>query len=112
MSRANAQVRFPNGTIKHGIYNGTVDVYWPYLFDTSEEAWSAWREYDTDKLDELTRYEAVDGPFHNVEIADDYGSGETYIGRATPRLIVSATNVDYMNSIKKSLPDWWAGLED
>lgn len=126
MSRANAQVKFPDGTIKYGIYNGTVDVYWDYLFDTSEEAWASWEKYYypngrgilsgekplNDKwLDDKTKDSAWQKQMFDVEIADDYGGGDCYIGRATHDRIWSVTNVDYMNRIGDGgLPDWWKEL--
>jgi len=42
VSRATAKVKISHGTIKYGIYNGTVDFYWSPLFDMSDEAWQAW----------------------------------------------------------------------
>lgn len=118
MSRASAQVKFPDGTIRYGIYNGTVDVYWPYLFDSSEKAWAAWDEYYNSspmsdrKWDAATMIERVEGPFYDVEIADDYGGGDSYYGRATKNLIVSATMADHMTRIKRGdtvggLSEWW-----
>ena len=123
MSRANAQVRFPDGTIKYGIYNGTVDVYWEYLFDTSEEAWAAWEKYyypsgrgiltdnkplDDAWLEEKTKDSFWQKPIFDVEIADDYGGGDCYVGRATYDRIWSATDVDRMNRKGDGgLPDWW-----
>jgi hypothetical protein len=110
MSRANAQVKFPDGTIRYGIYNGTVDVFWPYLFESSEETWSEWDKYYSDMNDYKPPfhegYESAEGPFLNVEIADDYGGGTTYLGKATKRMIVGATNVDHMIR-KGGKPDWW-----
>lgn len=122
MSRASAQVKFPDGTIRHGIYNGTVDVYWPYLFATSEDAWAAWDEYynskpmSDKKWADAVRYEQVGGPFYDVEIADSYGGGDGYYGKATKNVIVSQTRVDYMTQIRRGgkvggLPDWWVKSE-
>ena len=109
MSRANAQVRFPDGTIKYGIYNGTVDVYWEPLFDSAEEAWEAWREYyNSEPLNVNKWLNIYDDGYYDVEIADDYGRGDCYIGRASKSQIVSAVNVEYMNRKGKGgLPDWW-----
>lgn len=38
-------VRFPDGTIRYGIINGTVECAFPLLFGDREEAWAAWEEY-------------------------------------------------------------------
>lgn len=113
MSRANAQVKFPDGTIKHGIYNGTADVYMAYLFDTPEEAWECWQKYREPHFDSKLFDKPYDDTFYKVEIADDYGGGDCYIGRASKSQIVGALNVDHM--IRKNdegRPDWWVNLND
>ena len=117
MSRADAQIRFPDGTIKYGIYNGTIDHYWFPLFDSPEKAWEAWQEYyKSESMDDSKWGNSYDDSFYDVVIADDYGGGGSYIGRASKSQIVSATNVDFMNSIKRrgigGLPDWWANAKD
>ena len=43
MSRSGAEVRFADGTIRYGIYDGTSDVLNPALFDSQAEAWDAAR---------------------------------------------------------------------
>lgn len=45
MSRGSAAVLFPDGEVRYGIYNGTVDLMWRHLFDTTTEAWDAWDVY-------------------------------------------------------------------
>lgn len=109
MSRANAKIKFPDGTIKYGIYNGTVDVYWEPLFNSSSEAWKAWKEYyNNEPLDDKKWLNGFNDGYYDVEIADDYGGGDCYTGRATKSQIVSATNVDFMNRKGKGgLPNWW-----
>ena len=110
MSRANAWVKFPDGTIKHGIYNGTVDVYWEPLFNSSEKAWEAWHEYyGSDKLDDTKWMNPYDDTIYDVEITDDYGGGDTYVGRASKSQITSAINTDNMNRIKSGTADWIPG---
>lgn len=112
MSRANAQVKFPDGTIKYGIYNGTVDVYWAPLFNSSEEAWDAWTEYyKKETLDERRWLDPHDDSYYDVEIADSYGNGSTYNGRASKSQIVGATNIDFMNQKLSGLPEWWSSGE-
>lgn len=108
MSRASVQVKFPDGTIKYGIYNGTADVFWKPLFDNSEEAWKAWEEYYNSKpMNDSKWINVYDDSYYDVEIANDYGSGTCYIGRASKSRIVSATDTDYMNRIDDKLPGWW-----
>lgn len=113
MSRANAQVRFPDGTIKYGIYNGTVDYYWHPLFDTPEEAWQAWNSYYKSTPMDDSSYPHYDGMDYveQVEIADDYGSGDTYRGTATKRYIASNLEADLMVKKSDGLPEWWVSDE-
>ncbi|MFB6518597.1 hypothetical protein [Streptomyces sp. NPDC056401] len=112
MSRVDAQVKFPDGTIKHGIYNGTVDVYMPWLFDTEQEAWNCWQKYRESGFDSKQFDKPFDDTFYDVEIADDYGGGDCYIGRASKSQIVSSVNTDYMNRKGKGgKPDWWLSYD-
>lgn len=103
MSRASAQVKFPDGTIRFGVYHGTSDVYYDQLYDTPEAAWTAYRDGSINEWLE----ESLGGEEYDVEIADDYGGGETYRGRATKYRITSTPVADEMESIKQGLPDWW-----
>jgi hypothetical protein len=41
MTRAAGTVRFKDGEIKHFIVNRSIDLIWPRLFNTQEEAWAA-----------------------------------------------------------------------
>jgi hypothetical protein len=107
MSRANAQVKFPDGTIKHGIYNGTIDVYMAYLTNSNEEAWNLWDAYKKSGYDDSLFEKRGDTEFFEVEIADDYGGGDTYRGQATKSQIVSELDTDDMEKIKDGLPEWW-----
>jgi hypothetical protein len=108
MSRANAQVKFPDGTIRYGIYNGTADIYMAWLFDTPDKAWDAWRKYKDSGFDDEGFDNPYDDAIYDVEIADDYGGGDCYIGRATKSQICSALLADHMNRKDKGgMPDWW-----
>ncbi len=108
MSRANAQVKFPDGTIKHGIYNGTVDVYMPFLKDSSEEAWNTWQVYREGGFNDDLFENPADTQVFDVEIADAYGGGDCYIGKATKSQIVSTTLADDMERKGNGgKPDWW-----
>lgn len=45
MSRSTMTVKFADGAVRYGIFNGTVGVPQPPLFDTAEEAWDWWEKY-------------------------------------------------------------------
>lgn len=108
MSRANAQVRFPDGTIKFGIYNGTIDHYWEPLFDSPEKAWDAWQEYYNSKPMDYSKWlNAFDDSYYDVDLADDYGGGDAYFGKASKSQIVGAVDTDKLRHNKDGLPDWW-----
>jgi len=110
VSRATAKVKFPDGTIKYGIYNGTVDFYWSPLFDMSDEAWQAWHEYCTIANFDTAKWDArepLDAEEYDVEIADDYGYGHTYSGRATKWGIKSSLDIGIMDHVQRGLPEWW-----
>ena len=108
MSRANAQVKFPDGTIKFGIYNGTVDYYWEPLFDSPDKAWAAWEEYyATSPLDDSKWINPYDDTYYDVDLADDYGGGSTYFGKASKSQIVGATDTDKLRHNTDGLPEWW-----
>ena len=64
------RVEFADGTVRYGLYNGTIDVPCARLFDTQEEAWAA---YDLD-----SDYGPEGEP---VWITADYGSGISWQGR-------------------------------
>jgi hypothetical protein len=39
VSSASALIRFPDGTIRHGIYHGTVDLMYEAIYPTLDDAW-------------------------------------------------------------------------
>lgn len=98
MSRASASVHFPDGTIRHCLYHGTVDCLWPRLFDTSREAWDA---YGTDGGE---RPRAAAG--EPVEIYSDYGDGFWWRGTATRDYVTSELDVTEIEELFDGTPDW------
>lgn len=102
MSRAGATATFPDGTIKYGIYNGTVDVFKRHLFDTSEEAWNYWDElkkagYDDSKW---IAKEPEQAQIFDIKLHTSYGSGRTYKAKATKYAITSSCDIDDLEEIK------------
>ena len=103
MSNASAAVRFPDGTIRYGIYHGTSDTMFGALFVSIDEAWEnsrTARMWDNgDKSLEV----------FPVVIYSDYGSGCYWEGTATKDSIVSGFAYwgDYDDiPITNGRPDW------
>lgn len=97
-------VRFPNGDIRYGTYNGTSDIARPALYDTIEEAW----EHRHDPWPQLAIDEAGEG--EPVEICTNYGDGYWWTGsRATREVIVSGYSpFDDADEEHDGIPDWIA----
>lgn len=95
MSRAQAAVRFPDGTVKFAIYDGTSDVLYPGLFNTHEDAWDAYsasrarkERADADPLwpkrpDFISADEIED-----VVVYQDYGGGGWWEAKATREFVI------------------------
>lgn len=109
MSRACGYVRFPDGAVKAFIYNGTTDTVWPALFDTSDEAWEAYRQT---KLPGEVDWEWVFFPEpvgveEPVEIYSDYGHGFWWHAAATRNRIMTCLDWDeFIGDRHKGAPDW------
>lgn len=101
MSRANLYVRYPDGTVRYGIYNGTSDVCLPFIVGDPDEAW---RKYEEDEYDWEAREDTE--VIEPVTIATDYGAGWAWIGRATlNRLVEGFDPFDGQTAIMP-LPEW------
>jgi hypothetical protein len=107
MSRATALVRFPDGTVRCTLYNGTVDMLFPALRDTIADAWDRnhpdrGNGFDPDPADGFEEEFAV-------VIATDYGSGFYWPGRATRSLVIGPLEPwDHYDTMIRGKPDWWA----
>ena len=95
MSRAGGVVRFPDGTLKYWMYDGTCDVIWPRLFPTNREAWDAYKNTRHNDFDwEETFYppEGYEpGEVFTVDIYEDYGGGASWVGTASHDYILAPT---------------------
>ena len=113
MSRATALIRFKDGTIMHGCYQGTSDVLYPYLI--TEEKLQ--QEYEgsvfrwNDKCQEFgfegsTQLEIKDE--EEVEIYEDYGSGASWKGKASrSKMIVTEGCIrDDADWYPPVVPEW------
>jgi hypothetical protein len=110
VSRASLWVRFPDGTVKCGIYNGTVDQVWPPLFDTSDEAWDAWHTYyDVRSAAAEHWFDYEDNAGEVVEVAVDYGRGSCWRATATRTHVTSMLSWDERIDAEvehDGLPEW------
>ena len=113
VSRAIALVRFNDGTILRGCYNGTSDFLSQWLitdeeleekYDGSCFNWDSekWDNYDNEYIDTDTIDDAED-----VEIFSDYGGGFSWKGQASrSKLVVtSSTNLDCVDW-ENHIPKW------
>lgn len=109
MSRASAAVRFPDGTVKFGIYNGTCDVMQPGLFDNPKDPWDAF--YAKGKFEgqpgACWPAEVVGEP-EDVVIYSDYGGGFYWPGRATRNRIIGPLDWDGWDGTDREGEPKWA----
>lgn len=96
MSRATLYVRFPDGSLRYGLYDGTGGIVWPRLYDTPDEAWEA--------DDYSSQYKAGAGCF--VDVATDYGGGKHWTATATRECVTSMRFDEDRADESEGLPDW------
>ena len=113
MSHSSAAVRFSDGTILHGEFNGTVDVLFPFLYKTEEERNNNWRP---------KKWKYCNNKKHKreeVEIAVTYGGGWYWKGIACKKcmIVISPLSLECMGEEKdfpfpeNGLPDWYPDRE-
>ena len=108
MSRASMVVKLADGTVRYGIYNGTVDVCWEPLFDTLNEAWDAWQRY-YGRDGDWVMPDMPDAPEQDALIYSDYGGGWWWEGRATYNRVVGPRDWDeFYDLMHDEVPDWAA----
>ena len=102
MSRALGQVRFADGAVFHYIYEGTGDTVVPKLYSSSKEAWAAW----AGDIDEM--YIRCECAGESVVIANDYGDGSFWAGRAC-REHLNISDGPWISPYDETdgHPDWW-----
>jgi len=102
MSHAEGKVRFGDGDIMYFEYDGTSDVAQPTLYKTHDELWEKWRNEDWN--------ECKCGKDEPVEIAETYGGGTHWNGRACRKCmaITSPLSWDaFWDDSEDDLPDWY-----
>jgi hypothetical protein len=98
MSRATLYVRFPDGEVRFGLYNGTSDIAWSPLYATQGEAW-----------DVYTAEPWPDGTTEGtaVDVATNYGNGFWWRGVATRDALLSPLDPwQDAEIVVDELPDW------
>jgi hypothetical protein len=79
MSRAAATLTFDDGTVLHGIYNGTVDYMQGFMALTSDAAWDVWSNYNGRDEDLFPKCPHAGD---HVIVSSEYGGGDSWEGRA------------------------------
>ena len=103
MSRAEAEVRFEDGLVLYGLYNGTVDNMIHDLFDTKEERNEFWGRYGRKQPDGhyyLGTYELCGCEGEACVVRHWYAAGRSWVGKACRehKLFLSPTDPDaWMN---------------
>jgi hypothetical protein len=112
-----AAVRFPDGSVRYGVYDPTEEGMWPPLFPTVEEARAAWERRGADSggpgvgSDQPSSVE--------VRIFVDFDGGFWWVGEATTSavtlgvtwagLIGSVEDVEWDDEPRtrhREVPDW------
>jgi hypothetical protein len=76
--------------VRCGIYQGTVDVCDPWLYDTDKEAW------DNNRTGNRSWNEPVEGEVFDVILYADYGGGFWWEGKAAKNVITQGK--DWFNT--------------
>lgn len=97
MSRASMAVRFPDGEVRWGVYEGTSDVYAPWLYPSLDAAWADSRS------GERSWDEPTDGDVVDVEVWSGYGYGWVVRGTAAKNRLVTPMDWDDAG------PEIWTG---
>lgn len=86
MSRASATITFLDGHQLFTLYDGTSDILWSHLVDTSEEAWGDLRDRYYRAMrgtgPQLPPAECTCGRDEPATVNEDYGCGDEWISWA------------------------------
>ena len=115
MSHSTAAVKFGDGSIMHGEFNGTVDVLLPSLYLTEEERKDNWRSYPT-------KWKRCDNKEHQqeeVDVAVSYGNGWYWKATACRECmcVIEPLSLETMGEgtdfpfPKDGLPNWYPHRE-
>lgn len=111
MSHSTAAVRFSDGLILHGEYNGTSDIMLPKFYLTKEERDDNWRNLN------WTYHDKNCNKAEDVIVATSYGRGFSWPSKAcracqllTDRFM-PFDKEEYDYEITDGLPDWYPDRE-
>ena len=113
VSRAIALVRFNDGTILRGCYNGTSDFLsqWLITDEELEEKYDgscfSWDSKNWDNYDDIYINPDTVEDSESVEIFSDYGNGFSWKGEASRNkfVVTSPTNLDCVDWTE-NIPTW------
>jgi hypothetical protein len=77
-----AAVRFPDGSVRYGVYDPSDESMWPPLFATIDDAQAAWSRRQADAVEPSVDDEHPSSV--EVKIFADFDGGFWWIGEATP----------------------------
>ena len=116
MSRASAAFLFPDGEIRYGLYNGTVDCMAKGLFENADAPWDEWEEYRNEliSLSSLFRDPSPGDEVFPVIAYSDYGLGFWFHGTATKNCFLGPYDPMEAAEVFDGRPDWlkWKGKND
>lgn len=98
-------VRFPDGTVRHGLYRSSCDLALPDLVDTFEATQGPGYYANQRRWDDVPA-----GPGVPVEVATVYGGGFAWRGTAVPDYLLSGADPWEGGSPTDGVPDWVTAL--
>lgn len=113
MSKALALVRFKDGTILRGCYDGTCDFLYQWLITEQElqEKYDGsifdWVEQKTKNYDNKPINSNILTDLEEVEVFSNYGSGFSWKDKASKSkmMMENSTGIDYVRW-SDDIPDW------
>ncbi len=113
MSKSWGAVKFPDDTICYCIYNGTIDLMYPGLLETSDLLPFALQDYWADFS--MATCTCLVPNHESIEILSDYGGGFYWPGTACRKCLVIAegTSAYVIKSVGDKIidpgPEWLKG---
>jgi hypothetical protein len=112
-----AAVRFPDRSVRYGVYDPAEESMWPPLFATIDEARAAWEERGAGASEPAVGDEQTSSV--EVKIFADFDGGFWWVGEAAPSVVtLGATWAGLIGSVEdvewddeprtrhREVPDW------